>query len=505
MKRISSFESVIDNPYDIPVRLFANEQVKVENSAVDELLRFLQLQQTLEQIQQADPDFFGSTDVGIGQVAITPDFHKGSGIPIGTTLTTKGFILPQAIGKDINCGMRLYVTDLSEEQVRSRLKEMTRRIRHVYFQGGRELPITPRQKKALLQYGLQGLWETNAETIGNGLWQQYDAAQQEADLQRVIDNGSLQVKGIFAGLENYTNIDYLSYDAQLGSIGGGNHFVEVQRVANISDGTIAYEWGLKKDAVVVMIHTGSVSIGYPTALAFKEYLSEIYPASLRKPENGVLPLPLSEKYAAYTDAFFTGLYNAANFAFANRLFLGLMMQKVFSEFFGEQSFRLLYDSGHNMVWKETIAGEEWYLHRKGACPARGPEQLQQTPFAWTGEPALIPGSMGTSSFILAGRGNSQSNFSASHGAGRSLSRGESMKYDEAAFARFLKEFHIVTPIDPESTEIKSRQDILQKWHDELKKEAPFAFKPVRPVIETQLEAGMVKQVAETVPIFTVKG
>ncbi|MDJ1482179.1 RtcB family protein [Cytophagaceae bacterium YF14B1] len=505
MKRISSFESVIGNAHGIPVHLFANEQVKVENSAIEELLGFLELQHTLEQIQHTDPDFFGTSDIGIGRVAITPDFHKGSGIPIGTTITTKGFILPQAIGKDINCGMRLYVTDLSEDQVRSKLKEMTKRIRHVYFQGGRELPITPHQKKALLQHGLQGLWETSHETAGKGLWRQYNALQQETDLQRVIDRGSLQAGGIFNGLENYTSIDYTSYDAQLGSIGGGNHFVEVQRVADITEGAIAYEWGLKKDAVVVMIHTGSVSIGYPTAMAFKDYLTDLYPTGLRKPDNGILPLPISEKYAGFVENFFMGLYNAANFAFANRLFLGLMMQKVFSEFFGEMDFRLLYDSGHNMVWQQKTAGEEWFLHRKGACPARGAEQLQNTPFAWTGEPALIPGSMGTSSFILAGCGNEQSNFSASHGAGRSLSRGESMKYDEAAFAKFLEEFHIITPIDPESTEIKSRRDIIQKWHDELKKEAPFAFKPVRPVIDTQLEAGIVRQVAETRPIFTVKG
>ncbi len=505
MKRISSFQYSLENPYGIPVDIFANAAVKVEKSAVDELQQFLHIQQTLENIHKHDPDFFGTSDFGIGKVAITPDFHKGSGIPIGTTLTTKGFILPQAIGKDINCGMRLYVTNLSEDQVRSQLKAMTQRIRHIYFQGGRELPVTPHQKQALLQYGLAGLLETAHETAGKGLWQFYERGGQEADLSRVIDKGSMVANGIFSGLANYMAIDYMSYDAQLGSIGGGNHFVEVQRVAEVMDASIAYQWGIKKDAVVVMIHTGSVSIGYPTALAFNDYLTQLYPQSLPKPDNGILPLPLSEKYASYVNEFFTGLYNAANFAFANRLFLGLMMHRVFSEFFGEVDFQLLYDSGHNMVWEQEVNGANWFLHRKGACPARGAEQLQETPFAWTGEPALIPGSMGSSSFILAGQGKTESNFSASHGAGRSLSRGESMKYDDHAFQKFLQEFHIITPINPDSQEIKSRRDILQKWHDELKKEAPFAFKPVQPVIDTQLEAGLVKQVAETKPIFTVKG
>jgi tRNA-splicing ligase RtcB len=113
--------------------------------------------------------------------------------------------------------------------------------------------------------------------------------------------------------------------------------------------------------------------------------------------------------------------------------------------------------------------------------------------------------MGASSFIMAGCGNKESNYSASHGAGRSLSRGKSLKYDEHAFKAFLEQFHIITPIDPNSAEIRGRQDIIQKWHDELKKEAPFAFKPVKPIIDTQVEAAMVKLVAETKPILTVKG
>lgn len=504
MERINSFKNGLSNPYAIPVTIFANAEVEVEKQAVEELRRLLDLQETLERIQQTDPDFFGC-EVGVEQVAVTPDFHKGSGVPIGTTLRTSGFLLPQAIGKDINCGMRLYVTDVPEEKIRAKLPELTKRIRHVYFEGGRQLPLSPVQKKALLQYGLQGLLETHGDTSGAGLWKYYDALQQEKDLQHVIDQGSLKAGGIFSGLENYTKIDYTSYDAQLGSIGGGNHFVEVQRVADVFDGATAYAWNLKKDAVVVMIHTGSVSVGYPTAVEIASLLRKIYPATLKLPANGMLPLPLSEKYEAAAQHFFTGLHNAANFAFANRMFLGMMMQLVFDDVLGGCNFELLYDSGHNMVWNEMQNGKSTWLHRKGACPARGAEQMQHTPFAWTGEPALVPGSMGATSFILAGCGNAESNSSASHGAGRSMSRGDALKVDEDEFNRFLKSFHIITPIDPQSHALRGRQDIITKWHDELKKEAPFAFKPVKPVIDTQTEAGIVRKVAEVEPIFTVKG
>jgi tRNA-splicing ligase RtcB (3'-phosphate/5'-hydroxy nucleic acid ligase) len=164
MKRITPFLCIIENKFNLPVNLFANQEVKVENVAIEELLTFLQVQHTLDNIQQADPDFFGTQQVSIERIAITPDFHKGAGIPISTTIATKGFVLPQAIGKDINCGMRLYITDLNEDQIRTNLEALTKKIRHVYFQGGRNLPISPRQRKALLQYGLTGLLETWRDT-----------------------------------------------------------------------------------------------------------------------------------------------------------------------------------------------------------------------------------------------------------------------------------------------------------------------------------------------------
>lgn len=113
--------------------------------------------------------------------------------------------------------------------------------------------------------------------------------------------------------------------------------------------------------------------------------------------------------------------------------------------------------------------------------------------------------MGASSFILAGKGNAESCHSASHGAGRALSRGASLRVDEKQLDDFLRQFHIITPIDPNSHQLKGRQDILRKWREEIKKEAPFAFKQIDPVIETQTQAGIADVVAELEPIFTVKG
>lgn len=504
MDRISACKSILANAYDIPVTIFANKHVKVEQAALQELRTLLDLQSTLDELEHNVSDFF-TEKASIKQIAITPDFHKGKGIPIGTTLKTKGFVVPQAIGKDVNCGMRLYRTDLKEAEIRSKLGMLKQDIRHVYFQGGRHIPLTPNQKQALLKRGLLGLLETHRETKEEGLWRYFRPQQQERDLAHVIDQGSLLTHGIFEGLDNYTKINYKSYDSQIGSIGGGNHFVEVQRVKSIRNGAIAHAWGIKEGDVTIMIHTGSVSVGYPTAAYFIDLMKEIYPTSLKRPQNGIFPLPCSERYRTQWDRFWMSLYNGANFAFGNRLFLGLMMQSIVEKHFGSTDYDLLYDSGHNMLWQEQEDGETVFVHRKGACPARGMEQLQGTIFQYTGEPVLIPGSMGASSFILAGQGNVESCQSASHGAGRALSRGDSLRVDETLLDEFMKKFEIITPINPDSQALKGRKDILKKWREEIKKEAPFAFKAIDPVINTQTEAGIANAVAELEPIFTIKG
>ncbi|MEM7041005.1 MAG: RtcB family protein, partial [Bacteroidota bacterium] len=253
------------NKDNIPVNIFANEQVRIERQAVDELNGFLQLQETIHRIQEADPDFFADSNPGITQVGVTPDFHKGSGIPIGTVTRTRGFLTPQAIGKDVNCGMRLMVTDWPEAEVRRLQPELEKRIRHVYFEGGRGIFMDRIQKEAMLREGLYGLLETAARRGDRGIWKYYRPEEQLRDLDHVIDSGSMPTEGIFRGLHNYIDHKHVSADAQIGSIGGGNHFVEVQRVKEVLDASTAYAWGLKKGAIVVMIHTGSVSVGYPAS------------------------------------------------------------------------------------------------------------------------------------------------------------------------------------------------------------------------------------------------
>jgi tRNA-splicing ligase RtcB len=187
------------------------------------------------------------------------------------------------------------------------------------------------------------------------------------------------------------------------------------------------------------------------------------------------------------------------------MFLALMAWSSLERVCGDVDFPLLYDAPHNLVWRENKDGEEIFVHRKGACPARGFEAMSGTPFAYFGEPVLVPGSMGASSFILVGQGNSESLWSASHGAGRRLSRGDALKCRDDEFRRFLEAFRVVTPVDFRRPDIQMRRDIVAKKLEDVKQEAPFAYKGIGPIIQTLKQAQIARAVVELTPILTIKG
>ncbi len=474
-----------------------------DKNATAELHQMTALEETLARLT-AVPDFFQGDKQRIEKIILTPDFHKGSGIPIGTVMMTKGFAVPQAMGNDINCGMRFYTTDLSEEQIQEKLPELTKKLRHIFFEGGRQIPMTGRQRQALLRYGLEGVLETSNDGKKIGLWRYYQSEIQEKWLNRTVFRGSLKADDT-EGLEDFIG-DYgqLAYDDQIGTIGGGNHFMEVQRVAEIYDGQTANAWNIKKGAVVVMIHAGSLTIGHHSGLLNRKICQDIYPTGVAHPENKIYLIPEACAVSDAWNRFRSTSGNAANFGFANRLFLGFMIQDVFTSVLGACDMELLYDAPHNYIWKKQIDGEEYYIHRKGACCAGGCEEMEGTEFAYYGEPVMIPGSMGSSSYLLRGLGNSGSLWSASHGAGRKKSRGDAIKGNDEAFNRFMKKFHVITPIDPARTDLKGRADILKKWEESIRAEAPYAYKDIDEVIAVHTTHNMAAPVARMEPIFTVK-
>jgi tRNA-splicing ligase RtcB len=182
-----------------------------------------------------------------------------------------------------------------------------------------------------------------------------------------------------------------------------------------------------------------------------------------------------------------------------------MARAALQKTFGPVEFPLIYDAPHNLVWREIVNGKEYFIHRKGACPAHGLDEMSHTPYGYYGEPVMVPGSMGASSYLLSGQGNRAAACSASHGAGRLLSRGKALEVNDDDFKRFMERFRVVTPVDLKRQDIKLRHDIVKQKLDDIKQEAPFAYKSITPVVETLSDAGIASQVVELEPLMTIKG
>ncbi|APR87784.1 RtcB-like protein [Minicystis rosea] len=510
MRRLDGARARIDNPFGIPITLLARPDVVIEPQGIAQLLAFASIAETLDvlwnmQRKGAVAPFWGDSPGRLDSIVITPDFHKGSGIPVGTVADARGFVVPAAVGNDVCCGMRLLLTDVGEEELTPHLDAFEHRLRAIFFRGARDIPMSPRQREALLREGLWGLHDTAADNAGTGLWRHYDRAREAQDLERVHFTGALPTSGTFAFdafIRGSGARD--GRDPQIGSVGGGNHFVEIQAVEDLYDGASAHAWGVKRKAIAIMAHSGSVSLGHAVGGHFVGRARELYPTGLAHPAHGFYAIPTAGPHAREAAAYLSAMRNAANFAFGNRLFLGLMVIRALSEVLGRAiDHRLVYDAPHNLIW-EPEGADDRFLHRKGATPAPGPDPFE-SPFRFTGHPVIIPGSMGDASYLLAGAGNDALLASACHGAGRSLTRGASCHVDDATYTRAMDRLRVVTPIDPRSPEVRARRDILEKYHRRMKEEAPYAYKPITPVVQSVEDAGVARRVARLRPLVTVKG
>jgi tRNA-splicing ligase RtcB (3'-phosphate/5'-hydroxy nucleic acid ligase) len=486
--RIDSNRLIVD--HTVPNTIFANEKVFIEDVAIEELLSVLELEETAKSFYKVHPELF-SEPPGVERVSLSPDFHKGAGIPIGTSLLTRGMVVPQAVGNDVNCGVRLYLTSLKKDSFVNAIDHLEESFRYVFFEGGRNIPLTLSQRLKLITEGVTSLEKVSDE----GIWSFFDSKQHSEDLKHMRHGGGFDTAGRFFGLEDYLGQDRVMRGSSIGSIGGGNHFVEIQSVDKLHNNAAAYAFGVSPEQVVVMVHSGSLNVGHLCGTHYRNECKRVYPTELKYPDNGLFILP---DRAPEFSSFWVALKNAANFAFANRTFLGLMVKRVLTEFFGPIEMSLLYDSPHNLAWNNEDGS---VLHRKGACPAEGTDS---GPFQWYGEPVMVPGSMGSASFLMEGHGHKEALCSASHGAGRSLSRGKALKFDDAAFQDFLNNYRVITPVDPHRLDLKGRKDIQKKYYEDLKKEAPFAYKNVYPVVETLRASGVATPVAEMQPLLTLK-
>lgn len=391
----------------------------------------------------------------------TPDFHPGSIAPVGSIVATEeDAVIPAAIGTDINCGMRLLSTGLSFAVVAPNKTRLVDRLKAVLLQNERDVPVTTSAFKALFDVGPSAF----AQSVRpEGLWAGVDGERLVAEIERSIGLAEFRAHSRHApaafvqGRETFR-------DPSLGTPGSGNHFVELQVVDEVFDRHAAYEAGLKVGDVVIMIHSGSRDLGFHVGGRWMDRARDAWPQGVRHPESKLYALtgPLASEYLEAMGV-------AARYAWLNRVVLAEMVRRVFAQVVGSDGLRLVVDVPHNVVLHENGMN----IHRKGATPAR------------EGDLALIPGSMGDSSFVAKGLGNAQWLWSCSHGAGRRVRR-------QALRARGTGDRQ------------ETGWECVTLREERRIEEAPEAYKPIGPVIEAQEEASLIKTVARLRPWVTFK-
>ncbi len=455
----------------VSVTLFTSEKIRVEEEAIDQIT----------DVASIDPESF---------VFATPDIHTGYGVPIGSVWVTPNYISPSAVGYDINCGMRLLSTPYTAEKIN--IKALSLEISRLIplGEGKKNLKVKPKEMKQILKRGLSGIENllvrygliTNTrekETLSN-------------DITHTEDTGSL------AG-----NPDKLPPKAlerglpQMGTLGGGNHFIELQELTEIYNEQVAEFLGLFKGQLTVMIHSGSRGLGHETAGYYmklaRNYMSK---TGLFAPNSQLFYFHIHSKEGS---DYLKAMNSAANYAFANRETMALLIRRAFERVMGEgasSNVKTVYDVTHNIAKEEIYKNRRYIVHRKGATRAFDRERMRGTPFESIGQPILIPGSMGSASYVLLGSEKSSVSFySVNHGAGRVLSRrqaagkkGREAMISDKEFKRAMEGIYLIC-------DDKRR----------IKEEAPQAYKDIDEVIEVVVGAELAIPIARMRPLGVLKG
>ncbi len=453
----------------VPIRLFAD----------DELLEAMRRDRSLQQLANV------ATLPGIVRAAYgMPDMHEGYGFPVGGVAATRlpdGVVSPGGIGFDINCGVRLLVSDLVLDAIRPRVESLvhgiSRSVPSGYGRGARRR-LDRGELDRVLNEGVPYL--VHEHGIGR-----------EEDLELIEAGGCLPDAD---AAEVSERAKERGHD-QLGTLGGGNHFLEVQVVERIFDGTAARVLGLGPGRVAVLIHTGSRGLGHQVCTDYVRTMDRAMASyGIVLPDRQLACVPFSSDEGR---RYFAAMSAAANFAFCNRQSIAVRVREVFDRELGDlpgHRLRLVYDVGHNTAKVERHGGETLCVHRKGATRAFGPS-APELPAAYRsiGQPVFIPGSMGTASYVLVGTDASEelSLSSACHGAGRALSRGAAKRRVSGASIRKELEARGIVVRCPSAAE--------------LAEEAPLAYKDVDRVVDVVHEAGLARKVARLVPVGVVKG
>jgi len=317
--RVDPNQILLDTPSGFDMRLFANEEVPIDRASLAEAAAMSEIASTVSDLDQRG--FFGEEGGEVMRAVFTPDFHKATGIPVGSVLETRGLIFPKAAGSDIGCGMRLIATDLSEDEFARIGPGLDGLLRHVLFEGGRNIPLHAGAREAILRDGVQGL---RAPQGGGGIWDQITPAVIDAEVAACHGGGRWQTSDIWRFGDFVRGSGGVSRDSQSGSLSGGNHFLEIGVVDEVMDRGAGWSWGLKRGFVTIMVHNGSLGLGGMVAEHFMDRARAIQPKDIAKPGHGFDPLPTAGPLAGEGWAYLNAMGLAANFAVVNRLMLGMM-------------------------------------------------------------------------------------------------------------------------------------------------------------------------------------
>jgi len=417
---------------------------------------------------------------------VMPDGHYGYGFPIGGVAAfdlENGIISPGGVGYDINCGVRLLTTNLRVNEVKPKLRELMDKL-FINIPSG----VGSESK---LRVSIDEL--DNVATLG-AKWAIENGYGVREDLKHIEENGSMSG----ANPEKVSNRAKSRGKSQLGTLGAGNHFLEVQRVDKIFDKEIAERFGINSEGqITIMIHCGSRGYGHQIADEYiKIMLSAARKYKIELPDMELACAPLNSDEAK---DYFRAMYCAVNFAFCNRQIITHWVRETFRKIFGDEiTLDLVYDVCHNIAKfeKHTINGEKMMLcvHRKGATRAfsAGRKEIPEV-YKSTGQPVIIPGDMGTASYILIGtdRAMNETFGSTCHGAGRVMSRHKAIK-------RFRG-----TEIQ---RQLESKGEIVRATHPKvLAEEASKAYKDVDEIIKSVELSGISKAIARVIPMGVAKG
>ncbi|MDY6870535.1 MAG: RtcB family protein [Actinomycetota bacterium] len=413
-----------------------------------------------------------------------PDVHWGYGFPIGgvaaTDIDDGGVVSPGGVGFDISCGVRLLVSqDLDRDKLQPRIRAVMDHLDAAIPRGLGTEGVWPLPNRGSLEHVLLGGARYAVEQ-GHGV---------ARDLERCEDGGVLDG----ADAATVSNRAVERGLGQIGSLGSGNHFLEVQAVDHVYDEAAASQMGLSEGTVCVMIHTGSRGLGHQICT---DHVHEMQKAmsrfSIEVPDRQLACAPVRSPEGM---AYMAAMAAAANYGRANRQLLTEATRQVFDRE-TSTSLDVLYDVSHNLakLEKHPIDGHvrTVCVHRKGATRSLPPHHPDvPAELAAVGQPVLIPGTMGTASYVLAGVADNPAFFSTAHGAGRLQSRHQAARHTSAdTVRRSLEQAGILV-------RGTSRRGLAE--------EKPQAYKDVDAVIETSQRAGLARKVARLVPLGVVKG